>query len=100
MQKRKNGNLAGNIGASVLQAVVSLIPFVAVFYFFIPLQAYTHWAFRTYWWLIWIAPLTGLIHLLLRRNTWRERFQVIGMGFVVWAMIVAVLAFSWGTYTG
>lgn len=89
-----------SVGAAFIHALVMLIPFLIVFYYFIPLQTYTHWAFVTYWRLIWIAPLTGVIHLLLRRETWRQRWIMIGAFALVDSLIVLVLAFSWGTYTG
>lgn len=106
-ENNMNGNIQNNpnrglapvdFGATLLHALLSFLPFAAVFYFFIPLQSYTHWAFIVYYRLVWILPLTGLIHLIIRADTWRDRWRIIGVGVWVSVVVVTVLTLAWGIY--
>lgn len=98
--RRPQGIALVDVAAAFVHALATFIPFAAVFYFFVPLQSYTHWAFRAYYWLVWLLPLTGLVHLFIRSKTWGDRWRVIGSGFAVSLVVAGVLTLAWGTYTG
>ncbi|MEO0562111.1 MAG: hypothetical protein AAF125_08355 [Chloroflexota bacterium] len=84
-------------GAAILHIIATFAPFAAVFYFFIPLQAYTHWAFRSYYVLVWLFPLTALLQLVWGTDDWGSRRRVTTYFSIAASVIVAVLTAAWIT---